>query len=196
MKNFTLLKETPLIVAANATRTCWDSFSKSDSVCDTIGESDKKLIVRVGKKFKHFSILAHLNIIFKLNIDSSYNNPSINAAQKSIIEFLKTDQYSFYNQSTKVGVINARTLYQNKKILGDLIVDLYDYSEIIQLLINKKIIDIEGNKYNFYESGVITDSNDKKIEVVDGTVILFGKVGVFPIEKKIDELYKEYFEGE
>ncbi len=52
----TLLHHTPLIVCANAIRTCWQSFDKSDNG----GEKDKELIDRVGNKFKHASTLEHL----------------------------------------------------------------------------------------------------------------------------------------
>ncbi len=52
----TLLNYTPLLICANAIRTCWQSFDKSDSG----GEKDKELIDRVGNKFKHASTLEHL----------------------------------------------------------------------------------------------------------------------------------------
>ncbi len=52
----TLLHHTPLIICANAIRTCWQSFDKSDSG----GKRDKELINRVGNKFKHSSTLEHL----------------------------------------------------------------------------------------------------------------------------------------
>jgi thymidylate synthase (FAD) len=56
----TLLNHTPLIVCANAIRTCWQSFDKSDGG----GEKDKELIDRVGNKFKHASTLEHLHYNF------------------------------------------------------------------------------------------------------------------------------------
>lgn len=52
----TLQNYTPLVICANAIRTCWQSFDKSD--CG--GEKDKELIDRVGNKFKHASTLEHL----------------------------------------------------------------------------------------------------------------------------------------
>ncbi len=52
----TLLHATPLIICANAIRTCWQSFDKSDNG----GEKDRALIERVGNKFKHSSTLEHL----------------------------------------------------------------------------------------------------------------------------------------
>lgn len=54
--NVTLQHHTPLIFCANAIRTCWQSFDKSDEG----GEKDRELIDRVGNKFKHASTLEHL----------------------------------------------------------------------------------------------------------------------------------------
>ncbi len=56
----TLLHHTPLVVCANAIRTCWQSFDKSDEG----GEKDRALIDRVGNKFKHASTLEHLVYTF------------------------------------------------------------------------------------------------------------------------------------
>ncbi len=56
----TLLHHTPLVVCANAIRTCWQSFDKSDNG----GEKDRELIDRVGNKFKHASTLEHLVYTF------------------------------------------------------------------------------------------------------------------------------------
>ncbi len=56
----TLNHYTPLVVCANAIRTCWQSFDKSDNG----GEKDRELIDRVGNKFKHASTLEHLSYNF------------------------------------------------------------------------------------------------------------------------------------
>ena len=56
----TLLHHTPLVVCANAIRTCWQSFNKGDNG----GEKDRELIDRVGNKFKHASTLEHLVYTF------------------------------------------------------------------------------------------------------------------------------------
>ncbi len=56
----TLLHHTPLLICANAIRTCWQSFDKSDNG----GQKDRELIDRVGNKFKHASTLEHLNYNF------------------------------------------------------------------------------------------------------------------------------------
>ncbi len=56
----TLLHHTGLVVCADAIRTCWQSFDKSDHG----GEKDRALIDRVGNKFKHASTLEHLVYTF------------------------------------------------------------------------------------------------------------------------------------
>ncbi len=56
----TLLHHTPLLICANAIRTCWQSFDKSDHG----GQKDRELIDRVGNKFKHASTLEHLTYNF------------------------------------------------------------------------------------------------------------------------------------
>lgn len=63
----TLLNHTPLCVASNAIRTCYQSFGKSDSTEKGIGEKDKELIYKVGNKFKHSSTLEHLNYTFYID---------------------------------------------------------------------------------------------------------------------------------
>jgi thymidylate synthase (FAD) len=56
----TLHHYTPLVICANAIRTCWQSFENSDIG----GEKDRALIDRVGNKFKHASTLEHLVYTF------------------------------------------------------------------------------------------------------------------------------------
>lgn len=56
----TLHHYTPLLICANAIRTCWQSFDKSDNG----GDKDRELIDRVGNKFKHASTLEHLHYNF------------------------------------------------------------------------------------------------------------------------------------
>ena len=76
----TLRYNTPLWVCSEATRQCWDSRDKSDSVqlvysgedgseyIDmTTGEKDKALIERIGNQHKHKSVLEHL--VYTFDID-------------------------------------------------------------------------------------------------------------------------------
>lgn len=56
----TLLHASPLHLASHGARTCWDSHDKSDDG----GPKDCELIARVGNKFRHASILEHINYTF------------------------------------------------------------------------------------------------------------------------------------
>lgn len=70
----TLLHATPLYLASHGARTCWNSHDKSDTrvmecegyatVYGECGPTDADLIDRVGNKFRHASILEHLNYTF------------------------------------------------------------------------------------------------------------------------------------
>ena len=64
-----LLHHTPLWVCAKAIRKCWASEGKSDTsnTNDDIGPKDRELIHRVGCKFKHESVLEHLNYTFDID---------------------------------------------------------------------------------------------------------------------------------
>lgn len=62
----TLDHYTPLYVAAQAIRQCWQSQDKSDTVNNTCGPNDKALIERIGNKFKHASTLEHLSYNFTI----------------------------------------------------------------------------------------------------------------------------------
>ena len=66
MKNIkvTLLHHTPLYIASNGARTCWNSFDKSDTEGDCIGSKDLALIDRVGNQYHHSSILEHISFNF------------------------------------------------------------------------------------------------------------------------------------
>jgi thymidylate synthase (FAD) len=55
----TLMHNTPLDISITATRTCWQSFNKSDGDI-----KDKALLDRVANKYKHSSVLEHLSYTF------------------------------------------------------------------------------------------------------------------------------------
>jgi thymidylate synthase (FAD) len=57
-----LLSHTPLEVAITATRTCWNSFNKSDNG----GAHDKALVNKVANKYKHSSVIEHLVYSFRI----------------------------------------------------------------------------------------------------------------------------------
>lgn len=73
-----LLHHTPLWIAAQAIRTCWQSQDKSDTTFQTFGSNgivatqgtcgpvDRALIDRIGNQFKHASTLEHITYNFKI----------------------------------------------------------------------------------------------------------------------------------
>jgi len=82
-----LKHHTPLYIAADAIRTCWQSQENSDTVHEkghiyqanskggaayrlpygSCGEADRAIIDRVGNKFKHASTLEHLSYNFEID---------------------------------------------------------------------------------------------------------------------------------
>jgi thymidylate synthase (FAD) len=58
-----LLQHSSLQVCAQAIRTCWQSFDKSDNG----GDKDKELIDRIGNQYKHSSTLEHLSYTFYIS---------------------------------------------------------------------------------------------------------------------------------
>jgi len=58
-----LLHYTPLEVAINAIRQCWDSHSKSDNM----GENDLKLLDRICNQHKHTSTIEHITYNFDID---------------------------------------------------------------------------------------------------------------------------------
>ena len=58
-----LLHYTPLVIASNGARTCWQSFDKSDNG----GPKDCELLDRIGNKFKHASVMEHITYNFYIS---------------------------------------------------------------------------------------------------------------------------------
>jgi thymidylate synthase (FAD) len=58
-----LLHFTPLVIASDGARTCWQSHDKSDNG----GPKDCDLLERVGLKFKHGSIMEHVSYNFYIS---------------------------------------------------------------------------------------------------------------------------------
>ena len=66
----TLLFHTPLSIAVQAIRTCWQSFDKGGCYThptDDLEESDIKLIERIVKKYKHESTIEHISYNFGID---------------------------------------------------------------------------------------------------------------------------------
>lgn len=80
-----LLHFTPIMIAVNAIRTCYNSKG------DNLGERDKKLLQSIIKN-KHLSTIEHLQILFKTTDNEIYQT------------FLK-NHFSYINMSDINGVI-------------------------------------------------------------------------------------------
>ena len=61
-----LIHATPLVVASQAIRQCWQSQDKSDSEDGECGPNDRALIDRIGNQFKHSSTLEHISYNFEI----------------------------------------------------------------------------------------------------------------------------------
>ncbi|MGQ2683402.1 hypothetical protein ACT6CD_08775 [Campylobacter coli] len=87
----TLKNYTPLDIAIDAIRTCWDSGCKKDSYYENgnyiIGNQDRALLNRIIHQHKHHSTVEHLCILAEIfNINEHYynilsNNPFINISK-------------------------------------------------------------------------------------------------------------------
>ena len=117
--NVTLLHHTPLYIAANGARTCWDSFDKSDTpkpqasksgkvtYIPSIGPKDLELLDRVGNRFHHASILEHISMNFFIDGISRaclqewsrhrHMSQSVESTRYTMAKGLKTEQSFFKN---------------------------------------------------------------------------------------------------
>lgn len=62
----TLKHYTPLEIAVDAIRECWQSQDSKDTTSELIGENDKKLVDRVANKYKHASTIEHVTYNFHI----------------------------------------------------------------------------------------------------------------------------------
>ena len=120
----TLRYNTPLWVCSEATRQCWDSRDKSDSVqlvysgedgseyIDmTTGEKDKALIERIGNQHKHKSVLEHL--VYTFDIDG--------ISRACLQEVARHRMASYSVKSTRYTLKELKTAHDVE--LGDYIID-------------------------------------------------------------------------
>jgi len=120
----TLLHASPLYLAAHGARTCWDSHDKSDTKetvaiarqeaimdgndcffnsTNICGPKDVELIDRVGNKFRHASILEHLNYTFYIEGISRaclqelsrhrHTSPSVKSTRYTLKELKDEDSF-------------------------------------------------------------------------------------------------------
>jgi hypothetical protein len=121
-----LIKYIEPLIVANAIRTCWQSFDKSDYG----GSKDMELIKRVGIKYKHQSTLEHCKIIIETDFLDGFlytffqENPYSNLHMEIISDNDKDEaKYTI--------VTNLRVLIENYKnnehYFYDLIPEPYKY---------------------------------------------------------------------
>ena len=134
-----LLHHTPLWVAARATRTAWDSHGISDTKDGVIGSVDKELLNRIGNKYKHRSIFAHITIQFICE----------NGAVE--LEFFKRNSYSFV--SGNIVTTNLRVLTDNAFNLRRVLYGLIG-TEFGFLLGERKVL-VDYPNYRIYSFGVV-----------------------------------------
>jgi len=149
----TLLHASPLYLAAHGARTCWNSHGKSDTkecqlqamqeailddnygfTADHItGSADMDLIDRVGNKFRHASILEHLNYTFYIEGISRaclqelsrhrHTSPSVKSSRYTLKEL--NSEASFINNDDENILQSYDRACQYVVFTGD---DSIDYS--------------------------------------------------------------------
>jgi len=133
-----LLHNTPLVIASDGARTCWDSHEKSDNG----GPVDCALLDRIGNKFKHQSVLEHVSYNFYISNVSrallqelarhrmaSYSVKSTRYTLKELKE-----ETSFVRKLTKDGtVFNEDRASKYIVLTGDNLVDSMSFQALENL---------------------------------------------------------------
>lgn len=170
-----LLHASPLHLASHGARTCWDSHDKSDTnyvtscedcfsvniescsmTCNDChsdrlttvmitGQADAELIDRVGNKFRHASILEHLNYTFYIEGISRaclqelsrhrYTSPSVKSTRYTLKEL--KDEDSFTDEEFRIDYDAADRAEQYLVWTGD---EDVDATSIIQLELLRRLI--------------------------------------------------------
>lgn len=89
---FKIIYQTPLSVAVNAGRTCWQSQDKGGcypTPTNEIVEADKQFLDRILRKHKHGSVAEHIRFV----LESDSSNEDIN-------DYLTTIDYLLNNKFT------------------------------------------------------------------------------------------------
>ena len=156
----TLLHASPLHLAAHGARTCWDSHDKSDTkdcqlqaIAEAIlddnygftadhitGPADMDLIDRVGNKFRHASILEHLNYTFYIEGISRaclqelsrhrHTSPSVKSTRYTLKEL--RDEPAFTDANVDIPRASAYVVFT-----GD---DMVDYFILVALDNLRKLV--------------------------------------------------------
>lgn len=183
----TLLHASPLHLASNGARTCWDSHDKSDTVMVPVRESDvflypsgmlemkvvcgtkdAELIDRVGNKFRHASILEHLNYTFYIDGISRaclqelsrhrHTSPSVKSTRYTLKELMNEEPVMApIEDRMSLGMV--RRIATKYLVFTDVFeVDLASTRALYELqLILKKGVSNDKAKYCLPESYKVTE---------------------------------------
>lgn len=111
---------TPIEFCVKAIRTCWDSHHKSNK------EADRELLIRVGKKFKHESVLEH--IVFNFHIKGISRACLQELARHRMASLsVESTRYTL-KKLTKVEIFNKDYNVYNFGVANDFLVYVDDYS--------------------------------------------------------------------
>lgn len=83
---FKVIYQTPLSVAVNAGRTCWQSQDKGGcypSPTNEIVDADKQFLDRILRKHKHGSVAEHIRFVFECN------------GEPELLHFFQNNKFSF-----------------------------------------------------------------------------------------------------
>lgn len=81
-----IIYQTPLSVAVNAGRTCWQSQEKGGCYpipTNEIVEADKQFLDRILRKHKHGSVAEHIRFVLECN------------GEPELLHFFQTNKFSF-----------------------------------------------------------------------------------------------------
>lgn len=117
-----LLHFTPISIAVNAIRTCYNSCDKSDE----LGEKDIKLIQSIIKN-KHLSTIEHLQILFKTTDNEIYQTflknhfsyISMSDINGAIYYYICTNMRVILEIDLPVTVKDSIIPYEYKRMLND-----------------------------------------------------------------------------
>lgn len=90
--------QTPLSVAVNAGRTCWQSQDKGGcypTPTNEIVEADKEFLHRILCKHKHQSVGEHIRIVFGIETNPFTNHSPV---EFEFYKFFSTNKFSFLKE--------------------------------------------------------------------------------------------------
>jgi thymidylate synthase (FAD) len=158
-----LLHFTPLVIASDGARTCWDSHEKSDNG----GPVDCALLDRIGNKFKHQSVLEHVSYNFYISTISrallqelarhrmaSYSVKSTRYTLKELKEEKSFDLSTWNEETGEVeSIYNWPRAEKYIVLTGESMVDKMSYKALENLrIVLQKGISNDKAKYCLPES--------------------------------------------